>query len=82
MDFPCQKAAITVAPGDSLLLYTDGITETEGPAGWFGQSLVLAALQASRFTGPRLLDEILASATAFADGRPIADDITLLFAEF
>ena len=82
MDFPCQKSAITVAPGDSLLLYTDGITEAEGPAGWFGQSLVLAALQATSFKGPRLLDEILASATAFADGRPIADDITLLLAEF
>jgi serine phosphatase RsbU (regulator of sigma subunit) len=64
------------------LLYTDGVTETEGPAGWFGQSSVLAAFQADSFKGPRLLDEVLARVTSFADGRPISDDMTLLLAEF
>lgn len=82
IDSPCHKAAVTVAPGDALLLYTDGVTEAEGPNGWFGQSHLQSAIHAGDFNGPSLLDEILAQVTAFVDGRPIADDMTLLAAEF
>jgi serine phosphatase RsbU (regulator of sigma subunit) len=79
---PCQNAAIAVGHGDTMLLYTDGVTEAEGPVGWFGQSRVQAAIEATTHKGPGLLDDILAKVTSFADGRPISDDMTLLLAEF
>jgi serine phosphatase RsbU (regulator of sigma subunit) len=81
-DVPIRKAAVTVAAGDLLFLYTDGLIEAEGPAGWYGQSRVDSALHAGNSKGARLLDEILKSVADFSAGRPIADDITLLVAEF
>jgi serine phosphatase RsbU (regulator of sigma subunit) len=79
---PYQKAAIAIGPGDAILMYTDGVTEAEGAAGWFGQSRVLAAIEATTQQGSRILDDLLDNVTSFADGRPISDDMTLLLAEF
>ena len=36
-DIPCEQATCGLGPGDSLLLYTDGVTEARGPGGMFGQ---------------------------------------------
>jgi sigma-B regulation protein RsbU (phosphoserine phosphatase) len=71
----------SLRPGARLLVVSDGLLEARGPEGLFGEAR-LAAL-AGRSTGePReLLAELVSAVTAFAAGRPLDDDLTLLVAE-
>jgi sigma-B regulation protein RsbU (phosphoserine phosphatase) len=74
---PCEQAVYPLAPGDSLLLYTDGLTEAHGPAGQFGQDrLISAILRGDR--GAALLDSLLSEIVAFSNSPNNKDDITLL----
>lgn len=71
---------IVLAPGDLLLLYTDGITEAEHVAGGsLGEDrladTVLAAWR-SRLPPRRVLDLVAAAVDAFTAGHPQADDLT------
>ena len=76
-DIPCEQATRRLGPGDSILLYTDGVTEARGPGGMFGQDrLVSAILRGHR--GSDLLDGILSEVVAFSNSTNHQDDITLL----
>lgn len=69
-----------VAPGDLLVLYSDGITEAEDAAGQpFEETGLQRTLDASAAQGPaELASEILAAVERHA-GRPrFADDLTVL----
>jgi len=62
-------------PGESLILYTDGLTEAQSPDdSLFGEAHLAEVLQAEG--DPRTL--ILAAVEAFIQGRPLEDDLTLL----
>ncbi|HEY3270415.1 MAG TPA: SpoIIE family protein phosphatase [Geothrix sp.] len=63
-------------PGDSLIFYTDGLSEAQAPDDTFYGEDRLEALLA----GPSedLQAAILADVVAFTQGRPLADDLTLL----
>jgi serine phosphatase RsbU (regulator of sigma subunit) len=68
-----------MAPGQTLVLYSDGIVDAEAPGvGPFGDKRLRAALtrlaneRAARIPGV-LMDEVL----AFTGGAELADDITL-----
>jgi sigma-B regulation protein RsbU (phosphoserine phosphatase) len=77
LEFPCEQATHPLRPGDSLLLYTDGLTEARGPGGVFGQERLVSAMQrASR--GSELLDGLLSELTAFSNSPEHKDDVTLL----
>src|SRR5436309_1204320 len=77
-DLPCEQATLALDPGDSLLFYTDGVTEARGPEGMFGQErLVAAALRGAR-RGPELLDGLLADVAAFSGAVAQRDDVTIL----
>ncbi len=77
LDVPCEQVTRQLGPGDSLLLYTDGVTEAHGPAGISGQErLVLAILRGGR--GAALLDELLSEVVAFSNSPNNQDNITLL----
>ena len=65
---------VDVEPGDRLIFYTDGITETEN-----GQHRQLGVVGLSRF-GLETLDAILAQINAYESG-PATDDKTILVAE-
>ena len=76
-ELPCEQAIHALGPGDSLLLYTDGVTEAHGPAGIFGQDrLVSTILRGDR--GAALLDGLLSEIVAFSNSPNNQDDITLL----
>jgi sigma-B regulation protein RsbU (phosphoserine phosphatase) len=67
-------------PGDSLFLYSDGITEARDTAeGFFlGQGLEEALRTCDRSTPERLVRGVLDRVRRFAAGRPQSDDLTAL----
>jgi sigma-B regulation protein RsbU (phosphoserine phosphatase) len=76
-DIPCEQASCALGPGDSLLLYTDGVTEAHGPAGLFGQERLVSAIGRGH-RGSDLLDGLLSELLAFSNSPNNQDDITLL----
>ena len=76
-DIPCEQATAALGPGDSLLLYTDGVTEAHGPGGMFGQERLVTAILGGR-RGAGLLDALLSEVVAFSNSPSNQDDITLL----
>jgi sigma-B regulation protein RsbU (phosphoserine phosphatase) len=77
-DLPCEQATLGLAPGDSFLFYTDGVTEAPGSSGMFGQERLVTALMRGERRGPDLLDGLLAEVTAFSGSATQQDDITIL----
>jgi phosphoserine phosphatase RsbU/P len=77
-DMPHQQIGLGVSPGDTLLLYTDGVTEARGAGGMFGQERLVAAMMRGDRRGPDLLDGLLAEVGAFTGSPTQQDDITLL----
>jgi sigma-B regulation protein RsbU (phosphoserine phosphatase) len=76
--FPVQR--LSLLPGDTLLLYTDGLTEAENP---HGEEYGIDRLQglAARHHGnapERLLAECLADLRNFSGGSKRTDDLTIL----
>ncbi|MCL4562800.1 MAG: GAF domain-containing protein [Chloroflexi bacterium] len=71
---------VVLSPGDSLVLYTDGITEAFSPEGEiFGEERLLEAIQSRPAQTAQELAGILdRSNTEFSGDAPPSDDITLL----
>ena len=69
---------VTIEPGDVFLLYTDGITEAENPAGIaFEESGLEAVLARTSAGNPSEIGAaILAAVEAHADDARLADDLT------
>jgi serine phosphatase RsbU (regulator of sigma subunit)/DNA-binding NarL/FixJ family response regulator len=74
------KKTVALAPGDVLLLYTDGVTDAQDPRGaMFGMERLLRAADAQLgHRADEMRDGILAGIDRFADGAPQLDDITLV----
>jgi serine phosphatase RsbU (regulator of sigma subunit)/catechol 2,3-dioxygenase-like lactoylglutathione lyase family enzyme len=77
----CEIAECQLAPGDTLALYTDGITESRNPAEEeFGEERLLKALRARiSSSSQQLLDAVVAEVQAF-NPHEQHDDITLIVA--
>jgi sigma-B regulation protein RsbU (phosphoserine phosphatase) len=78
-DWDCTMAEVEFAPGDTLLLYTDGLSETMNAAGQeFCQVSLEEALRSARgHRAPALLASLLRAQRQFRDG-PVEDDTTLV----
>jgi serine phosphatase RsbU (regulator of sigma subunit) len=72
---------VMLAPGDTLVLYTDGITEAENSAGEeFGESRLIEMLRNfSRLPVEQLKDAVVKTVRQFSGGEQ-GDDITLVVA--
>jgi sigma-B regulation protein RsbU (phosphoserine phosphatase) len=77
----CSLAEVQLAPGDTLVMYTDGVTEAASEAGEeFGEDRLIEILRCQRHLPvPKLLETIVAKVQEFSD-RKQADDITLVIA--
>jgi serine phosphatase RsbU (regulator of sigma subunit) len=71
---------VPLAAGESLLLYTDGVTETPGEAGRFGDARLLAAVEAAPAEPGALLAAVSATLDAFAHGTALDDRAMLVLA--
>lgn len=78
------QGEVRVSDGDTLLLYTDGVTELEDPANrQFGPERLEALLQGARGASPeQVLQTLTGTLLAHADGRPPDDDISLVCVRF
>lgn len=78
-DWTYEEAQIAVAPGDRLVLFTDGITEAGPEAGReFGDARLLEVLQEARaLDAPAVKTRVLDAVHAFAGDAP-HDDMTLI----
>jgi sigma-B regulation protein RsbU (phosphoserine phosphatase) len=73
-----ERAALTLEPGDTLALYTDGVVERTGDGGAaYGTERVRRLLLARRGAA-ETLDALFADLDAFGRGAPLADDITAI----
>jgi serine phosphatase RsbU (regulator of sigma subunit) len=80
-DWDCSMAECSLFAGDTLALYTDGITESFNDAGEeFGEQRLIEALRQNCEASPQAaLDSIVAQVRKFS-GREQHDDITLIIA--
>ena len=75
-----EQDEICLAPGDRLLLYTDGVTEAHDRTnGVFGTERLLQSLESTRdSSGEQVLQRLIDDIKAFTVGAPQFDDITML----
>jgi sigma-B regulation protein RsbU (phosphoserine phosphatase) len=68
------------APGDSLIVYSDGLTEARNSAGEeYGSDRLLQVSAATAYTPvSQMMTAVLRDQTAFRDGCPNTDDVTVL----
>ena len=74
-----EQAQITLAPGDAVLLYTDGVTEAHDETNvMFGESRLLDAVTGlARLPAPQLCEGVAETVMRYQHQSP-ADDLTLL----
>jgi serine phosphatase RsbU (regulator of sigma subunit) len=74
-------AKLQLGAGDTLVLFTDGVTEAMGEdGGFFGVEATLAALARGgrEASSQAMVEALLGEARAFAGGRGASDDVTVL----
>jgi phosphoserine phosphatase RsbU/P len=81
-EFPVSETRL--APGDKLLIYTDGVTEAQDATGkFFGKRRLLEVVRgASAGTCTAMHDAVHESVAQFTEGAAQSDDITVLVLEF
>ena len=77
-DISYVPRSIALAPGDMLLLYTDGVTEAEtSQAAQFGDEASRAGdSRDARPTCAQVVEHVIKRVAEFAKGAPQSDDIT------
>ncbi len=75
-----RETAFTLAPGDTIFLYTDGVPEaTDRNEALFGMDRTLDALNSDPSVGPAaLLQNVRSAVDAFVGDAPQFDDLTML----
>ena len=83
-DFVWTTQRESIAPGDRLLLYTDGVTEASGPRDdLFGLARLREVLLATRNDTPtEAVQRIVERTAEFCEAQTFQDDFTLVLAEF
>jgi sigma-B regulation protein RsbU (phosphoserine phosphatase) len=74
---------VSLAPGDKLVAYTDGMIDAGAPVvASFGERRLRAAVTAARESGPgALCGSLFAEVERFLGGQEPADDVTAVVVE-
>jgi phosphoserine phosphatase RsbU/P len=75
-----EQAEISLAPGDLLVIYTDGFSEAMNPnlEEWGEERLIHAIAGCAGLPAKDSISKIMQAADAFASGAPQSDDMTLV----
>jgi Na+/proline symporter len=75
-----EEKQVQLHPGDVLLLYTDGITEAENPAGiFFGEERLISLFaEYHRLPPQQIIDKLLEQVRLFAGIQHFNDDVSLV----
>jgi sigma-B regulation protein RsbU (phosphoserine phosphatase) len=81
---PIERDVMAVSPGDTFVLFSDGVSEAMNAGGdFFGEDRLLAHLEALPTAAPAdIVRSTLEAVRAFAAGAPQSDDITILAARY
>ena len=79
-DLVAEQRALTLVPGDALLVYSDGVTEAQSPAGaFYGRERLEDLFLSVAGTGARaIIESVDSDVRAFQEGGEVTDDVTLL----
>ncbi|HEY3380153.1 MAG TPA: SpoIIE family protein phosphatase [Vicinamibacterales bacterium] len=79
-----EEETVTLAPGDCLVIFSDGISEALNAAGEeFGDDRILACLTRGAGRGAaEMLDDLVATVKAFAAGTMQNDDMTAVVVRY
>ncbi len=78
-DMEYDEDATVLAPGDTLVLYTDGITEAMDRASdLFGKVRLKEAIAAGGTDAEAIIEAIIAAVKSYAAETPQADDLTIV----
>ncbi|WP_016747838.1 PP2C family protein-serine/threonine phosphatase, partial [Rhizorhabdus wittichii] len=78
VDFPYPDEPMTLAPGEALVLISDGVSEAQnGDGALFGHDRLLAALQ-GRTNASAMVEAMRDAVRAFEDGTDPTDDLTVM----
>ena len=81
-DIGLESRSITLEPGDTVILYTDGVTEARDPERrLFGEGRLVAAAKtaaAASADAQGVLDAVLEAVADFTAGAEQADDLTIV----
>jgi len=78
-DRPYEEMKFALEPGDTLILYTDGVTEARDPQGdFYGIDRLRAVVRTGADDVKALGEAIREDVRRFAAGRPQSDDLTLV----
>ena len=75
-----EQGRVVLAPGDEVVLYTDGITEATNPGDeMFGEERLMELIDTNRSLTAREIEErVYTSLRDFTDGAPQSDDLTMV----
>lgn len=78
--FPYRQSDLSIEPGDLLVAYTDGITETMNQAEeeWGETELIRTVEASNSLPTAEVIDRIMSAADRFASGAKQHDDMTLV----
>ena len=68
-----RDVTVPVAPGDTLLLYTDGVTDTPGVSGRFGEARLMEAVDAAPPSRASCCATVSRALDGFARGTALDD---------
>ncbi len=79
-EFTCSQVSHRILPGDTYLLFSDGVTEARSPDGdFFGEERLTECVRNWSSLGAAILvDQIRRAAAIFGDNPPQADDFTCI----
>ena len=78
LDFPYPDEPMKLAPGETLLLISDGVSEAlDGSGALFGQERLLVAIR-GRTGATATIEAVRDAVRAFEDGTDPTDDLTVM----